>query len=229
MSARDAPPPSKRLKRPQLSAEDKALWDHVAGTVRKSSRTKPRVPEISANGQSSELDEALMRLEQRLKNESSLAETPISTRDRKPAEPPKRPALPHPTRQKVPPLSDFDRKAVRRIRSGRIEIEARIDLHGMRQDEAHRALRSFVGGCHGRGLRWVLVITGKGRAQQANGEDASFYIGEERGVLRRSVPRWLADADLRSMIVSYTTAALHHGGEGALYIQLRVSNSRHHS
>jgi DNA-nicking Smr family endonuclease len=43
----------------------------------------------------------------------------------------------------------------------------------------------------------------------------------ERGVLRRNVPRWLAEPDLRSIVVCYTAAAASHGGEGALYIQLR--------
>jgi len=40
-------------------------------------------------------------------------------------------------------------------------------------------------------------------------------------VLKRNVPRWLDEPDLRPLVVSYTTAAIHHGGEGALYIHLR--------
>ena len=226
MSAHDAPPSSKKSKRTQLSAEDKALWDHVAGAARKSSRAKLRVPEISSNGIGNDLDESLSRFEQRLKNESSLGESANGTSISKP-KPPPMPPIAHPTRQKVPPLSDFDRKAVRRIRSGRIEIEARLDLHGMHQDEAHRSLRSFLSGCQGRGLRWGLVITGKGRPAVSR-DHMPHYVNEERGGLRRCVPRWLADTDLRPIIVSYTTAALHHGGEGALYIQLRTSRGDRH-
>ena len=143
-----------------------------------------------------------------------------------------RPAAPHSAHHRTPPLTDFDRKTVRRIRSGRIEIEARLDLHGMRQDEAHRALRSFLGGSQGRGLRWVLVITGKGRAAGNGGGDNGaglpIYASAERGILRKSVPRWLTDPDLRPLVVSYTTAALHHGGEGALYIQLRTPRGANH-
>lgn len=228
MSARGAPP-SNRSRRPQLSAEDKALWDHVAGSVRKSRRAKPRVPQLSGVDPSDELAEALNRFEQRLKSETSLTEAATANGSGRKQAQSLKAATSHPTRPKTPPLADFDRKAVRRIRSGRIEIEARLDLHGMRQDEAHRALRSFLGGCQGRGLRWVLVITGKGRA--TTGDEIAgmlFHASEERGVLRKSVPRWLSEPDLRPLVVSYTTAALHHGGEGALYIQLRASRAPHH-
>lgn len=136
----------------------------------------------------------------------------------------------HPAKHQPPPIADFDRKAVRRIRSGRIEIEARIDLHGMRQDEAHSTLRSFLLGCQSRGIRWVLVITGKGRPSRpgdsheidaSRGRPDPAWWGDERGVLKRNVPRWLTEPELRSIVVSYTTASLGHGGEGALYVHLR--------
>jgi len=123
----------------------------------------------------------------------------------------------------VPPMAEFDRKKAKRLRSGRIEIEARIDLHGMRQHEAHDALRGFLHRSHHRGLRWVLVITGKGRFAKDADVDAPFEMGHsrDRGVLKRNVPHWLEEADLRTIIVSFTTAAASHGGEGALYIHLR--------
>jgi len=125
---------------------------------------------------------------------------------------------------KAPPLSLFDRKAARRLRGGQIEIEARVDLHGLRQSEAHSTLRRFLMSCQARGARWVLVITGKG-APRRRGEDednhASRFGREERGVLKRNVPMWLAEPELRAIVVSFTTAAIQHGGEGALYVQLR--------
>jgi DNA-nicking Smr family endonuclease len=44
---------------------------------------------------------------------------------------------------------------------------------------------------------------------------------QERGVLRRLVPQWLAEPELRAIVLSYDTAGARHGGEGALYVRLR--------
>ncbi|MCB1514752.1 MAG: Smr/MutS family protein [Hyphomicrobiaceae bacterium] len=224
-------PPPRRSR--HVSVEDQALWEHVARTVPRSRRSKSRVPVLAEGSDIAGCNAAdpVSRLESRLRSEIAHSEpSPGTAEYAKSAARGAPPPQPHPTRQRTPPLADFDRKAVRRIRSGRIEIEARIDLHGMRQDEAHGALRAFLHGCQGRGLRWVLVITGKGRvassAEQAAGEP--YYAGHERGILRRAVPRWLAEPDLRPLVVSYTTAALHHGGEGALYIRLRGRRTGHH-
>ena len=98
----------------------------------------------------------------------------------------------------------------------------------MRQAEAHLALRRFLMSCHSRGLRWVLVITGKGGARrQSDDESDSFWAGaNERGVLKRNVPMWLAEPELRAIVVSFAAAAIPHGGEGALYIQLRKPERR---
>ncbi len=120
-----------------------------------------------------------------------------------------------------PPIADFDRRKAKRIAGGRIEIEARIDLHGMRAAEAHAALRGFIMRCHGQGKRNLLVITGKGAT--ADLRDRPFELDDrrDRGVLKRHVPLWLAEPDLRAVVVSFTTAHARHGGDGALYIQLR--------
>ena len=121
-----------------------------------------------------------------------------------------------------PELATFDRNSVRKIRGGRVEIEARVDLHGMRQDEAHAALRAFLGRCQSRGLRFVLVITGKGKPIGSENEFVFHPIANEiAACLKRNVPRWLEEPDVRSIVVSYTTAAIRHGGEGALYVHLR--------
>ena len=127
------------------------------------------------------------------------------------------------TARPSPPIADFDRKKARKIRSGQVDIEARIDLHGMRQDEAHAALVAFLRRCHGKGQRWVLVITGKGKASDDD-RDAPFDMTRDRGrgVLKRNVPRWLEEPDLRAIVVSFTVAGIGHGGEGALYVHLRT-------
>jgi DNA-nicking Smr family endonuclease len=118
-----------------------------------------------------------------------------------------------------PPLSRFDDRQRRRIARDPELIDARLDLHGMRQREAHSVLRRFLVSCAGRGDRHVLVITGKGtRADMEHGRD---YLAEERGVLRRLVPLWLGEPELRGLVISYTAASVRHGGEGALYVRLR--------
>lgn len=220
MTGEETPP--RRRRKPLLSEEDHALWEHVARSVAPKRKSKPRLLEIADWPPPEGLD----HLEQRLRHESRVIEktngASLPGTQASATAPPH-----HSARHKTPPLADFDRKAVRRIRSGRIEIDARLDLHGMRQDEAHHALRGFLLGSQARGLRWVLVITGKGRVLREETWRDAQLSGEERGVLKRQVPRWLADADLRQLVVSYTTAALHHGGDGALYIQLRARRNLH--
>lgn len=130
----------------------------------------------------------------------------------------------------APDLQQFDTKRARRLKSGRIEIDARLDLHGMKQVEAHAALRRFLLSCHGNGLRTVLVITGKGgsagegRRGARREHDDMWGRPAERGVLKRNVPRWLAEPDLRRVVVSFTEAAVRHGGDGAIYVHLRSAS-----
>jgi DNA-nicking Smr family endonuclease len=119
-------------------------------------------------------------------------------------------------------LDSIDRRRARKLAAGRAEIEARLDLHGMRQSEAHVALRAFLFACHAKGLRNVLVITGKGSALDGDATSHAHSWGQrDRGILKRSVPRWLAEPELRPIVVGYTAAHSRHGGEGALYLQLR--------
>ncbi len=113
----------------------------------------------------------------------------------------------------LPPLARLDKRERRRLARGSGEIEARLDLHGLRQSEAHAALHGFLGRAHHAGAGLVLVITGKGGGQDPQ--------GGERGVLRRLVPHWLADPAMRRIVLGFETAARGHGGEGALYVRLR--------
>jgi len=133
------------------------------------------------------------------------------------------PAAPKPVAKKAAPeLNAFDRRNVKKLKRGKIEIEARIDLHGMRQAEAHAALIRFIHGSAAMGRRWVLVITGKGSPSRARDVNVERPFGEPpRGVLKRSVPMWLSEPEVRGLIVSFTEAAVEHGGSGALYVHLR--------
>ncbi len=119
-----------------------------------------------------------------------------------------------------PPPQPFDHKAAKRIARGRREIDARLDLHGMRQSDAHAALRHFLARCQADGLRHVLIITGKGISPEP-GAYRDFWTSEQRGVLRRLVPHWLSDPSMRQHVVSFTESHLRHGGSGALYVTIR--------
>jgi DNA-nicking Smr family endonuclease len=111
---------------------------------------------------------------------------------------------------KPPALAELDRRARQRLARGSEPIDARLDLHGRTQGEAHTALIRFLRKAQAGDARTVLVITGKGG--DATGE---------RGVLRRQVPLWLALPEFRSLVVGFGPAAIGHGGEGALYVRVR--------
>jgi DNA-nicking Smr family endonuclease len=106
-------------------------------------------------------------------------------------------------------LAPLGKRERAKLSRGRSEIEARLDLHGMTQMRAHRALTGFLHRAHHDGLTFVLVITGKGRS------------GGESGVLRRLVPEWLSLPEFRAFVVGFETAHIGHGGEGALYVRIR--------
>src|SRR5262249_52548387 len=120
-------------------------------------------------------------------------------------------------RPAAPPLADLERRKVRQIASGKTAIDARIDLHGARQGDARSRLRGFLFDAHARGCGTVPVITGKGGSGET--DRLAPLMGEaQRGVLRRSVPVWLAEPDLRAIVLGYTEAGTRHGGAGALYV-----------
>lgn len=126
------------------------------------------------------------------------------------------------------PLAEFEHKRARRLTSGRLPIEARLDLHGLRQNEAHSELLSFLRSAQNNGLKHVKVITGKGvaGAQEPETRPFSLFDDSPRGVLREQVPRWLGEPAFRVLVVSFTMAGRGHGGGGALYVQVRKRSAR---
>jgi DNA-nicking Smr family endonuclease len=116
----------------------------------------------------------------------------------------------------APALEPLDRRQRQRLARGTASIDARIDLHGKTQGEAHAALARFLRRAQREGARFVLVITGKGVRGSA--------AGGERGVLRRQVPQWLQLPELRAYVVGFEAAHVGHGGEGALYVRIRKSD-----
>jgi len=135
-----------------------------------------------------------------------------------PSAAPPLPPLP-PQKPALPPLAPVERRTLTALRRGRKDVDSVIDLHGMRQEEAHFALLSFLHRAQSSGHGLVLVITGKGGAAVSAG------LFEERGVLRRMVPHWLRLPDLRHLVIGFEEASPQHGGSGALYIRLRRRRS----
>jgi DNA-nicking Smr family endonuclease len=178
-----------------LSEEERVLWESVAKQI-KPLRKKARaakaqsaaaVEELSIGGKS-----------------TGLLKPPPAARPAKTARPDKPPP--------APPLAPLGRRERSQLSRGRKEIEGRLDLHGMTQTRAHRALLSFLQRASGDGLTFVLVITGKGRVSGAE---------SGRGVLRRQVPEWLSLPEFRALVVGFEEAHIGHGGEGALYVRVR--------
>src|ERR1700684_1444747 len=182
------PPRRKRA----LSEEERALWESVAKQA-KPLRKKHRASDSQAP--------------------SPAAETPIA--DKAVAHPKSAipVAVPLPKKPAVPPLAPLGRRERSQLSKGKKEIEARLDLHGMTQARAHRALSGFLHQAHGDGMTFVLIITGKGKI----GADS------ERGVLRRQVPQWLSQPEFRTFVVGFEEAHIGHGGTGALYVRIRRS------
>ena len=106
------------------------------------------------------------------------------------------------------PLEKIEPNRRRRIVvKARTDPLPRLDLHGMDKIQARRALSGFLAFAHANGERAVLVITGKG------------FQGD--GILRRHLPGWLGEPDLRTIVAGLSTADPHHGGEGAVYVALK--------
>jgi len=176
--------------RGKLNAEDRILW----GKVARSTRPMPG------------------RLEDLLEFEDELAEPVVSPVAQPPAmNPAGQATAPEPQKKPGGVHHPLEKPVKRKLSRGHLALEARIDLHGLIQSEAHGILLDFLIRAHERGLRHVLVITGKGSS-----------LGSD-GALKRAVPLWFSKTEFRYLISSYETAARQHGGEGALYVRLSRS------
>jgi DNA-nicking Smr family endonuclease len=178
----------------KLSPEERILWSKVA----KSTRPLPM-----HMGEMKALD--LFIAEQQAAEDAKLQPSVVAPKMPISQQPLPMPQKPQPSAKQHHPL---ERPVKRKIAKGRLALEARIDLHGLYQEEAHDMLLDFLVRAHMRGLRHVLVITGKGSS-----------MGSE-GALKRAAPLWFSKPEFRYLISSYESAAQHHGGEGALYIRL---------
>ncbi len=183
-------------KPPPGPEDDKRLWRLVASTVTPRAPVKPEKMRSKA------------RIRPSLKADTAL-----------PAEPPTRlasiaPLRLHPEDLQAPapkplkgPAGHIEPNRKLRIVKERDPIGARLDMHGLDQDQARATLEAFIRRSFSQGHRAVLVITGKGKVGQ--------------GVLKVRTPEWLTDPSLREMVAGVSTADRRHGGEGALYVALK--------
>jgi DNA-nicking Smr family endonuclease len=123
-----------------------------------------------------------------------------------------------------PPLGAFDRRTAQKLLRGQVEIERRLDLHGVGIELAYVQLLGFLRGAHADQVRTVLVITGKGDSPFARHTlhgSSHFHAPERQGRLRRMVPDWLHEAEFRALVSGFQPAHPRHGGGGAYYIKIR--------
>jgi DNA-nicking Smr family endonuclease len=187
-------------RRRPLSDDEEALWKGFARSITPLRRPATAKPKPAA-------EIVTVPPAPILAPESQRA-VPLRETRKQPKAPP--PAAPAP----------LDRRLRQRVARGREPIEARLDLHGMTQTQAHAALLRFLRRAQADGAKMALVVTGKG-SSRGSGDPAA-----ERGVLRRQVPLWLSLPEFRSLIVGFDDAHVSHGGQGALYVRLRRPRAR---
>lgn len=116
-----------------------------------------------------------------------------------------------------------DAAAHKRVRRGKIEIAATIDLHGFNQDEAKSRLQTFIFNAFNNNFRCVLVITGKGSKANSEKETHFDFFSSPRGIIRSRFKDWLHEPQIRYLISGIATANPKHGGSGAFYVLLKAN------
>lgn len=99
----------------------------------------------------------------------------------------------------------------RKLRQGRYEQEAQLDMHRMTRQLARRELFDFIEQCHELGLRSVVIVHGKGERRPER---------ERSAVLKAYVDYWLREIPV---VQAFHSAQPRHGGTGAVYVLLRKS------
>ena len=182
-------------RRRSLSEEERALWTGVSRSIKPLRARQPleeKDPTESAELSARPADRG--KRSTRVKAPAPVANGPQPEK-------------------KTPPLAPLGRKLRQRVARGREPIEARLDLHGFTQAQAHAALLRFLRRAQTDGVRMALVVTGKGTSKAGE--------MQERGVIKRQVPLWFSLPEFRALVVGYEDAHVGHGGTGALYVRLR--------
>jgi DNA-nicking Smr family endonuclease len=190
-------------RRRRLSPEEEDLWHMVARTARALHSSPPRPPEADHPPTPAPLHPARPRLSPFALGEKSRVQE-------------RRDLAPAPSEALAKAALQMDAKTHGKMTRGKLQPEARIDLHGMTLAEAHPELIHFILNAQAQGLRLVLVITGKGKRRDDGGP-----IPQRVGALRHQVPGWLHLPPLGPAVLQVTEAHQRHGGSGAYYVYLR--------
>ena len=170
-----------------LSPDESALWRRVTATIRPLSR------DIGTSDPDAE---------------KPLVKSAVAADVRKPAKPALAPTRPS------GPGGTLDGSWDRRLKSGSIEPDRIIDLHGHTLDRAWTSIDRGLERAIDSGDRVVLLITGHARP----GEPPI-----QRGKIRAAVHDWLAASRHAGTIAAVRGAHRRHGGGGSLYLILRHS------
>jgi len=201
---------TRRKKR--LTPEDRELWNRVKQTA------TPLTPS-KLHTEVSEPATTLGKKPQASPQEQPKPITPFRIGEAVAA-----PATPQPRHDLSDKLAQapirMKQTAHRRMIRGKLQPEARIDLHGMTLGEAHPVLVDFVLRAHAKGFRLLLIITGKGRGGR---DEDHGPIPIRRGVLKQQVPGWLTAPPIGPLVLEIREAHQKHGGGGAYYVYLRRS------
>lgn len=110
----------------------------------------------------------------------------------------------------------LDKKSFLALASGEHSLEARLDLHGMHAQQAFQALVPFFRTAWHKGLRTVIIVTGRGMNSPAG-----------IGILRHKVSTWLTQDPFKRVVMAFCTARLCDGGSGSMYVLLRKYRKKH--
>lgn len=205
-----------------LSDEEKALWDLMTKDITPVKKDTLRSTQDKSKKKKEKQDDASFAKGRQGLNINSYGAKKGAQKQSAPQEASRKDrgmgAEDHSSRQ-------LDGRNMGRLKKGKITIDATLDLHGMNQAQAHARLNRFVSDARERGLRCLLVITGRGQRDYENAQ-ASADPFHKKGILRKNLPIWLAQEPLKSLVLQYKTAKRQHGGDGAFYLYLRRDRAK---
>ena len=185
----------------RLSAEERAVWGRVAGTVRPSAGRKPvLIPTHHVRAEPVETPSFLQTT-------GSKNDSPSTATRREPG----RTVIV----SKRATQNTLDGSWDKRLRLGQAAPDFTIDLHGETLSSAHARLNRSLAAAIRSEARVILLITGR------PAKDNPRLPPTSRGVIRATVGDWLAASPYASHIAAVRGAHPRHGGAGALYLILR--------